>query len=415
MYAPPRMSGRGRTLLWAMLGAGAVLRIVLAFETYGVRYDIDSQAIAADALGGDLLHLYSEANGGPTNRWPYLPGFLPLIAAADGVASATGAAFHAVVQFPEIAADLAIAWLVQDLLGRRGMGERVRLVAAALVALGPSFWMVSGYHGQIDSAAILPAVAALWVWERSPPGPRRAVVAGLLVGLGATIKFVPIVMLVALLPSSESARERLALVTAALALPVVSIAPFLAADWDGVTSTFRSHRELPGMGGLSLVVQPELAESWLRTDRASLSGVSRWLLDNQGPVTGALMAPFVALAFLRRLPAWTAAALLFAALLVFGGGFAYQYVVWSLPFALVAGWLWQAAAVQAALLVPAAMMYWHPFDWESAPLYSTIMIALWVVVAAALVRLAVRLARTPRAPRREVAGAAAAVGAGGPP
>jgi hypothetical protein len=49
--------------------------------------------------------------------------------------------------------------------------------------LGPSFIDISGYHGQIDSVAILPAVLALMVWERRPQ-PTRSVRAGLLIGLG---------------------------------------------------------------------------------------------------------------------------------------------------------------------------------------------------------------------------------------
>jgi hypothetical protein len=387
------LSRRGRNLLWAMIVVGLVGRLVLAFKTYGVRYDIDSFVIVKDALKGDVLHLYSEVNSGPTNRWPYLSGYLPLVVLAEGVANLTGAAFHGVVQMPQIGADLAIAWLVQDFVGRRGGGERSRLIAAALVLFGPAFWITSGYHGQIDQFAILPAVLALWLWERSPPGVRRGAVAGALIGVGAAIKIVPGLMLLALLPSAESARERVTLIAAAVVLPLLSIAPFLVADPDGVVQTFRTHRQLPGLGGLSLVVQPELAQAWLHTDQVSLSGLSRTLHDQQPAFVGVLMAPFAALVLIRRVPPATAAALLFVALLVFGIGFAHQYVVWALPLALMAGYLWQVAAVQAALFPAAAIMYWHPFGERPATLYAAIMIGLWLVLAAALVRWSLRLAR----------------------
>jgi len=72
------------------------------------------------------------------------------------------------------------------------------LISAALIALGPPFVVISGYHGQIDSLAILPAVAALIVWETAPD--RRALIAGLLIGVGAATKTVPGLMLLALLP-----------------------------------------------------------------------------------------------------------------------------------------------------------------------------------------------------------------------
>ena len=64
-----------------------------------------------------------------------------------------------------------------------------------LVLAGWRFAFPAGY----DSVAILPALVALWVWEQ-PRVNRRAVVAGLLIGAGATIETVPIVMLLALIP-----------------------------------------------------------------------------------------------------------------------------------------------------------------------------------------------------------------------
>src|SRR5207302_10782054 len=106
-----------------------------------------------------------------------------------------------------IAADAAIAWLVQAGLGRAGASDRTRLSACALVALGPAFALISGMHGQIDSVAILPAVLALVVWERG--GSRRALAAGLLIGRAASIKTAPGLMVLALLPSVRSRREAL--------------------------------------------------------------------------------------------------------------------------------------------------------------------------------------------------------------
>lgn len=398
-----------------MIAVGLVARVVVAFKTYGVRYDIDSLTMVREALASGPLDLYSDVNSGPTNRWPYLSGYLPLVALAGWVADATGTAFHGLTQLPQILADLAIAWFVQDFLGRRGHGERTRLAAAALVVLGPAFWMTSGYHGQVDSVAILPAVVALWLWDRSPPGARRALVAGALIGVGVSVKTVPLVMLVALLPSAVSNRERLALVAPALLVPLVAMAPFLIEDFDGVRHSLEGHRALPGIGGISLVVQPELANAWLHPGSGTeLSALSRTLHDHQAWFVAALMAPFVAVVLVRRVAATMAAALLWAALLVFGVGFAHQYVLWALPFALMAGYLWQVAAVQAALFVPAAMMYWHPFDGAPAEVYTPIMIGVWAVLAVTLVVWAVRLARagppqrgaTPRAPAIATGGGA---------
>jgi 4-amino-4-deoxy-L-arabinose transferase-like glycosyltransferase len=224
------MSSRGRLVLWSLIALGVVARTIVAFKTYGFLYDMDSLVAVRKALGGDALHVYSTVNGHPYNRWPYDSGFFPLILLSGAVASVTGLAYHGLVQLAPIAADGAIAWIVQDHLGRHGASERLRLAAAALVALGPSFAIISGFHGQIDSVALLPAVLALWLWERSPPGVRRALVAGALIGVGASIKTVPGLMLFALLPSVRSRREAAALVLPALAVPAIAVAPFLIAD-----------------------------------------------------------------------------------------------------------------------------------------------------------------------------------------
>jgi hypothetical protein len=377
--------------VWSLIAVGVVVRVVLAFKTYGVPYDTDSFKAVRAALGDDPLNVYASVNG-DLNRWPYPPGFFPFVSAAGGLADLTGLAFHGWVQLPPILADAVIAWLVQDYLGRRGASDGVRIGATALVALGPSFWIISGYHGQIDSLAILPAVAALWLWERSPPGPRRALIAGALIGTGAAIKFVPGLLIVALLPSVRSRREAAALVVPAVAVPVIAFAPFVLADGDAVLDTFRNHRFLPGFGGISLLVQPDLASNWLQQGAHAPTSATRFLLDHETPILAVLLAPFVALVLIRRLDATLAAALLWAALVVVNPGLELHFVVWALPFALMVGWLWQVAAVQAALFVPAAVLFWHPFGHAPTALYATIMIATWCAVAAAIVAASVRLA-----------------------
>lgn len=52
-------------------------------------------------------------------RWPYPPAYLPIAAVESKVADLLGLPFHGVVSLAPIAADIAIAWHVQDFLGRR--------------------------------------------------------------------------------------------------------------------------------------------------------------------------------------------------------------------------------------------------------------------------------------------------------
>jgi uncharacterized membrane protein len=394
------MSPRGRLLLWSLIGVGLVARTVVAFKTYGFTYDMDSLYAVRAALGDDVTNAYSTVNSGLYNRWPYMSGYFPFVTGSGKVADLTGLPFHGTIQLAPIAADAAIAWLVQDHLGRRGAGERVRLVAVGLVALGPSFWAISGFHGQLDSVAMLPAVLALWFWERSPPGVRRALIAGALIGLGVSIKTIPGLMLLALLPSVRSVREAAALVVPAALLPLVLLAPWLIADPNGTVDALRTHRALVGFGGISLLAQPGLADPWLSQEPLELSSLSEFLADKEFILTALLMAPLMALVLVRRTPPTQAAALLFCALPLFNIGFSFQYVVWALPLALMAGYLWQVAAVQAALLLPTIMFEWHPFDPPPSTLYVVLMIGTWAAATVGVIKLAVRLYRDRPTPGR---------------
>ena len=392
------MSPRARRLLWLVIAVGVAARLIVAFKTYGFLYDMDSLVAVRRALTHHPLHVYSIVNGHPYNRWPYPPGFFPWILASSGLASVTGLPYHGFVQVAQIAADGVIAWLVQDHLGRRGAGERLRLAAASLVALGPSFAIISGYHGHFDSAAFLPAVLALWLWDRLEPGPGRALIAGVLIGVGATIKTVPVLMVFALLPSVRSRREVAALILPAIAIPVISLAPFVIADAHGTIHALRSHRALPGFGGISLAVQPGLAHQWLFHEPLRVSGVTHFLDVHEFALVAVLMAPFVALVLVRRTPPTEAAALLWCALPLLTIGFAFEYVIWALPFALMAGYAWQVAAVQAGLLLPTVIFEWHTFHPPPTGVYVAIMLAVWVGAVAAVLRLAVSVSRTRSAP-----------------
>jgi hypothetical protein len=269
--------------LWAIVAVGVGGRLVWAFATYGHFFDVESYLIVRDALSDDALRFYGNVtfsfDGGVEQyRWPYPPLFLSWIVASDAL-QGPGLPFHGVIQVPAILADGAIAVLVFWFLRRRGCSERLALAAAALIMFGPPFAVISGYHGQIDSLAILPAVAALIVWELAPS--RRALIAGLLIGVGAAIKSVPLLMLLALVPAARDRREGFTLAVAAVAVPALLLAPFLIADPDGA-SVVLDYSGAPGLGGLSLLLQPNLPADWLTGQGLQVSEASQWLADLDG-------------------------------------------------------------------------------------------------------------------------------------
>jgi hypothetical protein len=281
---------------------------------------------------------------------------------ADWVANHTSLPFHGIVQLPPILADGALAWVVQAYLGDRGASERVRLVAAALVALGPSFAMVSGYEGQLDSVAILPAAAALLVWQRMRP-PGRALGAGLLIGVGAALKTVPALVALALLPRVRSLKEGITLLGLAVAVPVLGLLPWLLAK-PGATVDALRYTGVPGLGGLSLLAQPNLADYWLRQRNVHLSGLSNALLDARFPITAVVLAVVVAVLIWRRPEPAQAATVLWLAVFASAVNFGPRYLVWGLPFMLMAGRLKAAAAFQAIAFPAAVIVVARPYQSE---------------------------------------------------
>jgi len=376
-----------RLLLWFLIGGGFAGRLILAFTTPGQRYDLGSYAAVNSALHAHVFGIYHQLDNSPVapyGRWPYPPGFFAAIVPLASLAHHTGLAVTSVIRIPAIVSDCVIAWLVQDFLGRRGFSEVARLLGASLVAIGPSFVAISGYHGQFDAVAILPAVAALILWTRSD-APSRAVWAGALIGAGAALKTVPLVMLIPLLPSARSWREAVKLVVPALAIPLVALAPWLILDGPGKSLVF-TYRGGPGLGGLSLLADPRLPTAAFGLSHDTVHGLTRTLYDNARWITGtALLA--VTLFLLRYRPSPVqGAVLVWLAVWAFGVSFFLQYLVWGLPFLLLAGYLREALLLEAAVLLPTIVTYAAGVHaWQVWAFYTVPMILLWVAwVAAAL-------------------------------
>ena len=375
----PRYAG----VLAAIIAAGAAVRLALAFATYGQQYDMDSLRIVADALALHPGHVYD------TLRWPYPPGFFPFLSAARALAHHTSLPFHGLIQLPAIGADLAIAWLVAWRVRVRA-GDTRALAAAALVALGPSFIMISGYHGQIDSVGILPGLAAVLYWERARSN--RATVAGLLVGAGAAIKTVPLFLVFALVPT---ARRRLELVLTpllAVAVPALLLVPFFIADPSGTHHGLTFNKGVPGLGGLSIVVQPNLADPILRGRHVHATDAVLKLADAQNAMVAIAVVLVGVFLFARRARPLEAASLIWLTVWAVNPNFAFQYVVWGLPFLIAEGAFAIVVLLQALLVFPAIQVYWTSLDAPLPWLYSPLMIAEW---AAVVVYLIVRLRAVP--------------------
>ena len=219
---------------------GLAIRVVLALVFHGTNHVLIEQIAAIRVRDGDWHDLYKGVF-----EWTYPPLFLGWLAGASWLSQISGVSFHALAKLGPTLADIGLALAVYTYLGWRGAAERWRLIGAGLVLFGPTFIATSGYHGQIDSVAILPAVLGLMAWERRPPS-RRAWEAGLLIGLGAAVKMVPLLMVLPLLPYAFSWREGARLVVAALGTLALALGPLWIAGIDLRRVT--GYAGVPGLG-----------------------------------------------------------------------------------------------------------------------------------------------------------------------
>jgi hypothetical protein len=382
------LSPQVRRTIWSLIAAGTVLRLVLAFTTDGQPYDIQVLGELRGLLDSAPLDVYVTHIGpGGATVWPYPPGYFPFAALAGVASDVSGLGYSSLVRIPSILADAAIALIVQDFLGRRGAAAGARMAATALVAIGPTFALISGYHGQIDSLAILPAVAAVAIWERAPEG-RRALYAGLLIGLGAAVKTTPIFMLLALLPAVRSWREAATLVGAAVAVPVAALSPWLVNTPHDVVEALR-YRGFPGTSPLSILLQPDQSEQLNHLVNAN--GAVQFIFDRGQIIVAVALAAVAAWSarFRRQWQPADRAVLIWIAFYIVAPTFFFQYLVWGLPFFILAGRLRLALAVQLMAVIPEFLFYGAP--WESTAVavpYAITMLALWALFAFSFARIA---------------------------
>lgn len=335
-------------------------------------------------------------------NYSYPPGYLPWLWLSARAAWGEVRFWH-LARIPPVVADIVLAWLVARELARRGAATGLQVIAAAAISFGPSFVVSSGIEGQIDAVAILPAFVAVLVWERADPH-HRWLLAGLLIGAGAAIKTVPILVLLALLPTAVSRREVLRVSMCAIGVPALLLLPFLLADPSGTVETLR-YGGFPGAGGIGLLLQPGLARHYLGDyDLASANAA----LQSFGWVITAIGVAVAAVAAIRaRLPAMSASVLIWLALYATGVNWYPQYLAWGVPFFLIDGLTVPVAAAEIALLptllvayrsrLPSALV---PSDDLGVAIYVGVMDALWLATAIAfLARLrGVRSSATERDP-----------------
>ena len=268
--------------------------------------------------------------------YPYPPLWVWVEAACEWLARHSGLSFAVLVKLPVLAAEVGIVALLARWGATRGGAARW---APWIYALHPVAVLVTGFHGQFDSLALLMLLLAVRAFE----GGRRDAAALALAG-GIALKSFPVLALPLFLWRAPGAPARARFAALALLPVAVLLLPYAAHDARAMA------RELFGYGGVADF-------GWIGVWRGA-----RWMIDGTlgrgearhwGPLIPAAKVLFLAAyaALLARMAKRDLAAAVLAVLLafeVFYGALSAQYLLWVVPLAALRPGRWLAAYTAAA-------------------------------------------------------------------
>ncbi len=383
----------GNRIGWlAILMLAALARLAPAvWLPVGAGYDIDSFHMVTDALLGGQ-EVYAASLG----RHPYLPFQMFIMGAMAALSAATGLPFVVAIKLPAILADVAITGLLYRLVAER-RGRDWAAYVALLYALNPVSLLVSAYHGQFEAVTLLLLIMAWALWERRREGASAAAL-----GLAILNKTWPVVLLPVFFIRLANWRARILYALVALGIPALAVGVYLLvyhADPMTMLGRALTHRGVAGYWGPSAVVFP-LATAW-----PVLQPLADVLLALRNPLL--LVAILLVLWWTRRQTALDALLTVQLAIFAVTVGFGIQWLVWPVPFALLAGqsrWL-RAYSLAATLMLAVHLFGLHMVPWlpERLPASADWIIRLsalpaWGVVVAWLVA---RLRAAPAGWRRK--------------
>jgi hypothetical protein len=307
----------------AVLLVGLVLRIALALVSIGSNDIVTWRGFAAAIGEAGLLGRYGEiqVEGFVMNHPPLAVWYAFL---ARETAIAVGLPFALVFKLPMIVSDIALAALLGVVGGRPG---RPSLSLAAAYALSPIAILVSAYHGNTDSLCAALAFLAAALLARGRHG-----ACGLALAAALNVKLIPLLLLPALLLQCRggAATRRFA---AGLACGLLPLLPFVWAQPLAFYHATLAHGSELNHWGVTAFLHPAVQNANLKPLAAPLVvGLVDYGLYW-------LFAGIVGVAIAGRLRRWSPielGAICFGLFLTIAPGFAIQYLIYVLPFLLVA-------------------------------------------------------------------------------
>jgi uncharacterized membrane protein len=382
--SPVTLSSRTKFLLLAAAVLAAALKIYCAATTYGSS-DVTAfcrfGAIIHNAGLGQMYRLDSYFNHTPFTghfvAWAYaLSAYL-----TPGAPHIVPRSFPILLRLPSIAADvIALIFLVKF---HRATGKPP-VWALALFALSPVAFMVSGFHGNVDSVMICLVVIAVYYCVQE-----RVMLSALFLALACSVKIIPLLLVPAFALFWLSRGKKSGAIFCAV------FGGTCLAAWSEALI------KAPGFFLQNVLGYNSFAGGWGIT---YLAGVGARLLGIQShPVflecvvssitalKGATIFCVVALAWFRRkavgLEFARTIAYCWVCFAILAPGFVPYYLVWITPFLLFHSAAWYAAVTIASSIylfayynIMAHGMPWNVGDPAVRPLWASWGTIPWLVL-----------------------------------
>lgn len=320
----------------AALAVGAVLRLIVMLLAW--RFNVRPYDFGVDfpVAADNVLHLRDPVLNTREGGWHFLPMMAYVLAGQRWVSQITGLDWGIAGRLVPIAADLVLSVVIGRLSAERGALRRFQW------ACNPLAIMVCSVHGQLEPIALAFGVAALVVARSDRP--RRAVLAGLLLGLSIAANTWPVLLAPGLLLALPGLRRKVtaALSTAAVLGGLVLTEPLLfsygglsyVSHLRALIATMAHTRPVVGGWGWTAI-----AEGGHQTVDPSIGTVGTLIL-----AAGVLAAMW----WWRRADPLTFTVAVLLAFLICTHRLGAQYLLWPLPYLLARPMRGTWAAVAAA-------------------------------------------------------------------
>jgi hypothetical protein len=289
------------------------------------------------------------------NVFPYTPVSLFYPALCLGLSALLDVPFHIVVKLFAIGADVGIVLMLYA-LGAKLLPAATALSAALAYALNPASILVSAFHGNAMSFVVLLMLAASMLFMLDPA--RHLVSSGLLLSLAVGWRSFPILLLPFFLAAIRSTADKVRFAACVVVPVVLATIPFMLVSPSALLSEVLRYSGwgihhgplgvvralyLSAIGQVTWEHPPEWL-AWMSASKALflvVYGVAVWRAGRLGLLNGTVVT-------------------FFAFYLVYAG-VASQYLIWVMPFLLLAGqramyWSYVLAATYALVV-----FYWTFF------------------------------------------------------